>query len=671
SSKDSVNVFYFFNSARSQSVSSFPELTSHASTRGQNANLGESHTFSPHLVNSLSVNFSRQRSATLNPFAFSQNIAGELGIQGISDNPFDWGLPGISYTNFSGLNDVIPSLVRNQTVRAVDTVIWNRGKHNIRVGGEVRRAELNSLNDPNARGSFTFTGYTTSDFTAAGQPVAGTGFDFADFLLGLPQTTAVRFGTSSNYLRSWVYSGYAQDDWRATSHWTFNAGLRYEYFQPFIEKYGHLSDLAIAPGFSTVGVVTGQSPDGLPPSLIRGAPANLAPRVGIAYRPWIAHHVVMRAGFGIFYDGSIYNRLTTGNLTNQPPFAEASTLVTSPAEVLTLEQGFPVIAPTVAHNTYAVDPNFHTPYGETWNFHIEDPIVRNVILSVGYVGTRGNHLDLLLAPTTAFSGQTGGAAASANALPFTYETSGAASIYNALQVVLRRQFHSGFSISANYTYSKSIDDASSIGGAGSIVAQNFLDLAAERGLSTFDMRHNFRLNYTYELPFGERHRFLSRGGAAAKVLGDWQLSGIGTLQSGLPFTARVLGNQSNNTGSGPFFAQRPDATGEAVSLPPPERTTLDFFNTGAFALPRPGAFGNAGRDTIPGPSTVSFNMSLDRHITFSQEKGVRLDFRVEAQNMCNTPHFSGLGTVINAVNFGRVTSVGSMRTLDLSLRLRF
>ena len=378
-------------------------------------------------------------------------------------------------------------------------------------------------------------------------------------------------------------------------------------------------------------------------------------------------------GFGIFYDGSIYNRLTTGNLTNQPPFAEASTLVTSPVDVLTLEQGFPTVAPTVAHNTYAVDPNFHTPYGETWNFQIEDPILRNVILSVGYVGTRGNHLDLLLAPTTAFSGSTGqaGQMGAARALSFTYETSGAASIYNALQVVLRRQFHSGFSISGNYTYSKSIDDASSVGGAGNIMAQNFLDLGAERGLSTFDMRHNLRLNYTYELPFGERHRFLSRGGAAAKVLGDWQISGLGTLQSGLPFTARVLGNQSNNTGSGPFFARRPDATGERVSLPSSERTTLAFFNTGAFALPKPGAFGNAGRDTIPGPSTVTFNVSLDRHVTFSQEKGVRLDFRVEAQNMFNTPHFAALGTVINAVNFGRVTSVGSMRTIDVSLRLRF
>lgn len=670
SDKDSINVFYFFNSARSLGVSSFPELTRTSSTRSQNLNLGESHTFNAHVINNLTVNFNRQRVSTLNPFAFQQDIASQLGIQGVSTNPFDWGIPIIGFTNFTGLNDTIPSRVRNQTVRAVDFVTWNAGKHNLRFGGEIRRVQDNTLTDPDARGTFTFTGYTTSNFTASGTPVAGTGLDFADFLLGLPQTTSERFGASSNYLRSWVYSGFAQDDWRASSRLTFNLGVRYEYFQPFTEKYGHLSDLAIAPDYATVGVVTGLAPGGFPASLIRGAPKNLAPRLGLAYRPWTSHQFVVRAGFGIFYDGSIFNRLTT-NLTNQPPFAQASTLLTSPSQVLTLENGFPVIASSVVRNTYAVDPNFKAPYGESWSFGIEDQLVRDVILSVGYVGTKGTHLDLLLAPTTAFALTGSGASAAAKALAFTYETSGADSIYNGLQVTLRRQFHNGFSISGNYTYSKSIDDASSVGGVGNIVAQNFLDLQAERGPSTFDMRHNFRLNYNYEFPFGDRKRFLNRGGALSRVLGNWQLSGYGTIQSGTPFTARLLGNQSNNTGAGPFFANRPDTTGQPVALPGSEQSTLMFFNTAAFALPSAGAFGNAGRDTIIGPHNISFNSSLDRHIDINREKGVRVDFRIEANNIFNTPNFSSLATVINAANFGRVTGVRGMRTVDASLRLRF
>ena len=671
SAKDSLNAFYFFNSSRSQSANSFPGLTQNTSTRGQNLSLGETHAFSPHTVNTLSFNFNRQRSSTLNPFAFGQNIAGELGIQGISQDPRDWGLPMIAFTNFGGLSDVIPSLVRSQRVRVFDSVLVNRGKHNVRVGGELRRIERNSLTDPDARGTFTFSGYTTSDFTVGGAPVPGTGFDFADFLLGLPQVTSVRFGASANYLRSWVYSGFVQDDWRVASRLTLNLGLRYEYFQPFTEKYGHLADLAIGPDFSSVAVVTGLAPGSLAASLLRSDKNNLGPRVGLAFRPWTRRHLVMRAGYGVFYDGSIYQRLTP-NLVDQPPFAQASTLITTPGQLLTLENGFPAIAPGVARNTYAVDPYFRTPYGQTWNFSIEGEIARNVILSVGYLGTKGTKLDLRVAPNPALS--TSGTPTGStfrNALQFEYETSGAASIYHSLQVGLRRQFHHGLSMSANYTFSKSIDDASSVGGGGGAVAQNYLDLQAERGLSAFDVRHRLILNHTYELPFGERQRYLNHGGGLARILGDWQVSGNAQLQSGTPYTAFVRGNLSNNSGIGAYGSERANATGAAVGLPASEQSTLRYFNTGAFTLPLPGQFGNAGRNTIPGARTIDFNMSLDRHITISQEKGVRADFRIEANNIFNTPSYGSLSTVVNATNFGRVMSVKGMRTLEFTLRLRF
>lgn len=670
-SKDSLNAMYFFNSARSHSVSSFPQLTSQSSTRSQDLNLSATHTFDPHLVNTLSLNFNRQRVSTLNPFAFQDDIAARLGIQGVSDSPFDWGIPIIQFTNFGALNDTIPSLTRNQTVRAFDFLIWNHGKHNVRLGGELRRVQLNTLTDPNARGTFAFSGYTTSDFSG-GFPVPGTGIDFADFLLGLPQITSVRFGIASNYLRTWVTSAFLQDDWRVGAHLTVQYGLRYEYFLPFTEKYGRLSDLAFTPGFASTQVVTGLAPGSLPASLIHSDANNLAPRLGLAYRPWTQHHLVLRSGYSIFYDGSIYSRVVP-NLVDQPPFAQASTLTTNPQQVLTLENGFPTIAPTVAHNTYAADSNFRTPYAQTWNFSLEDEIARNVVLSVGYVGTKGTKLDLLLSPNSANpnASNTGQQLSIQDALQFLYETSGASSIYNGLQVSLRRQYHSGFSMSGNYTYGKSIDDAAGVGGAGRTVAQNSFDLRAERGLSTFDVRHRLIINHTYELPFGERRRFLNRGGAAARVLGDWQISGVTTLQTGTPFTAQVLGNQSNNSGTGAFSSQRANATDLAVSLPRSERTTQEFFNTAAFALPASGEFGNAGRNTIPGPGTVNFNMSLTRFITFSREKNLRGEFRIEGANIFNTPNFGGLATVVNAQDFGRVTSVKAMRALTLTLRVRF
>ncbi|MFB3921451.1 MAG: carboxypeptidase regulatory-like domain-containing protein [Terriglobia bacterium] len=672
SQKDSLNVFYFFNSSRSRAVSSFPDLTSQTSTRGQNLNLSETHTFAPGVINTLAANFNRQRISTLNAFANRQDIVTGLGIEGVSTNPIDWGLPIAQFTNFSDLNDPIPSLRRNQTFRVFDILIWNHGKHNVRLGGEMRRVQVNTLTDPDARGTFNFSGYTTSDFTADGLPVAGTGFDFADFLLGLPQTTSVRFGSSSNYFRSWVFSGFLQDDWRMTSHFTVNYGLRYEYFAPFTEKYGHLSDLTFAPGFASAGVVTGQKPGMMPASLLRGDANNLGPRIGIAYRPWTQHSLVLRAGYGIFFDGSIYSRIFP-NMASQPPFAQAATLITSPTQVLTLQEGFPELGPNILKNTYAVDPDFRTPYAQSWNVSLEDEIFRNVIFTLGYVGTKGTKLDLLLAPNQFLAGSGAGQTGLAleNTLAFTYETFGAASIYHGLQVGLRRQFHSGYSVSGNYTYSKSIDNAAAVGGAGRTVAQNYLDLQAERGLSSFDLRHRLLINHTYEFPFGDRKRWLSRGGFTARVIGNWAVNGTTTIQSGNPFTARVLGNLGNFGGVAAIANLRADATGQPVSLGDSASTPQQFFNTAAFALPPSDQFGNAGRNTIPGPGLVNFNMSLERFFTFSRERGIRGSFRVSANNLMNTPNWSGLATVVNGQEFGRVTSVRDMRSISFALRLRF
>ncbi len=470
-----------------------------------------------------------------------------------------------------------------------------------------------------------------------------------------------------------MYDGFIQDDWRVTAHLTILYGLRYEFFQPFTEKYGHLSDLTFAPGFASPGIVTGQSPGNLPTSLLRGDDHNFAPRIGLAYRPWAKHSLVLRSGYGIFYDGSIYSRIYT-NMAGQPPFATASTLVTTPKQVLTLENGFPTVGPNILTNTFALDPNFRTPYAQTWNFSLEDEIVRNVILSVGYIGTKGSKLQLLLAPDQLPPGApitSGSQTALKNALAFTYETDGADSIYNGLQVGLRRQFHGGFSMSGNYVFSKSIDDAASVGGSGNTVAQNYLDLKDERGLSTFDVRNKLIINHIYQLPFGEQRRWLNKAGTARRLLGDWQLSGVTTIQSGTPYTAQILGNLSNRAGTAAISNLRADATGLPVALPRSERNTVDFFNAAAFSLPGPGDYGDAGRDTIPGPGFVNFNMSLDKQIVFSREHGIQGDFRITADNIFNTPKFSGLATTVNGEGFGRVTSVGAMRRVIFSLRLRF
>jgi trimeric autotransporter adhesin len=696
SAKDNMSVFYFYNSSLTNGVNDFPDLTSTTSVRDQSVNLTETHTFSPHVINMFSVSFSRARSDLTNPFAYNQNIAGELGITGVSTNPMDWGIPQISLTNFTGLNQSIPSLTRNQTTRFSNYVMFDRGSHNLHVGGDFGKIQLNSLTNPDGEGTFDFTGYGTSNFTAAGTPVSGTGLDFADFLLGLPETTSVRYGTSANYLRSSTYDAYANDDWRILSHLTLDLGGRWEYDAPFTEKYGHLSDIALGPGFSTESVVTGENGGTLPSSLLRGHADNVAPRFGLAYRPWIAHSLVVRAGYGMFYDESVYSQIVN-NMVSQPPFAITSTLVTNPSQILTLQNGFPVKKSTTT-NTYAVDPNFLTPYAQTWDVMLEQDLGQNFVLSAAYVGTHGTHLNLLLAPVDAITPT--GAELLPNAQPFIYDTSGAGSTYNGLRVSLRHFAHNGLMFFANYVYSKSMDDAASIGGTSSVrnggpggfggpggasalvasatpsvggtVAQDMFDLPAEWGLSSFNPTQSLNLFTRWELPFGDRKRFLNGGGAVTRIFGNWSISDNTTFSSGTPLTALISGNVSNNiNGSAPFNSLRADATGQPVLPSGFNRTTLDYFNPAAFALPPTGVYGDAARNTIPGPPTINFNTSVDRLIWLSREKGINADFRIAADNLFNTVNFSGLSTTVNSSTFGRVTGAGSMRSLTFSLRLRF
>jgi len=225
-------------------------------------------------------------------------------------------------------------------------------------------------------------------------------------------------------------------------------------------------------------------------------------------------------------------------------------------------------------------------------------------------------------------------------------------------------------MSGNYTFGKSIDDAASVGGSGRNVPQNSFDLQAERALSNFDVRNRLIVNHTYELPFGEERHFLNRGGVAARIIGNWQISGITTLRSGSPVTAQVAGNQSNNNGSGVFASERPDQIG-VPDLPRSARNTKDFFDTSAFALPPSGQFGTAGRNTITGPGSVNFNMSLGRFFTFSREKNLRGQFSINATNIFNHPNYSSIDATINAANFGWVTGVAAMRAINLTLRVNF
>ncbi len=677
SPKLNAQVTYNLSETRTHAIQSFPDFESNSTTRGQNLMLGLTQNWTQKLIHDTRVFFTRSRTGSLNQFAFNDNVAGDLGITGISADPINFGVPLINLTNFNNLNDPVPALRRNQTVRFLDNFSYSQPKHTWRGGFELRRMQINTISDPTPRGSFTFTGLMTSQLDASGRPVAGTGFDFADFLLGLPQATSARFGSSSTYFRSWGLVGYMQDDWRIRPRFSLNWGLRYEAVTPPVELFNRIANLDVSPDVTEVAlVVPGQlAPFSgvLPNSLVRGDYNNWSPRLGIAWRPpikWLGakHPMTIRAGYGVFYNTSIYNQLAA-SMANQPPFAQAQTLSTSATQVLTLENGFPPAPPGVARNTIAVDPNYRVGYAQLWNMTVETQLATSTVLDLTYTGTKGTRLDLLRAPNRTAPGSVldPQGRSIVNALGFTFDSSGASSIYHALQVRVQKRMSKGLMILGQYTYAKSIDNASSIGGGAQTVVQDDTRPNLDRGLSSFDIRHQLRMNYVYELPFGERKRWAQKGWKGA-AFGHWQLNGSTTINSGTPFTARVLGIDITGTGSG--FSERADQIGNPV-LPSDQRTVLRYFNTDAFAQPPVGRFGDAARNTIPGPGTFNLSLAMARFMRFGKDQQRRVDLRWEVSNLTNTPNFSGLSTVVNSSTYGQVTSVRAMRTIDFQMRVNF
>jgi hypothetical protein len=275
---------------------------------------------------------------------------------------------------------------------------------------------------------------------------------------------------------------------------------------------------------------------------------------------------------------------------------------------------------------------------------------------------------LLYAPNRTAPGSLSPTGPVANAGDFIYDTSGANSIYNSLQVRVQKRLSHGIMINGTYTFAKSIDDASSIGGGTPIVVQDANNLAAEYGLSSFDIRHQARLNYLYELPFGEGHRFAQKGLTAA-LFGNWRFSGNIGAQTGTPYTAEVMGTSAANTGSGGVFATRADEICNP-NLPAGERAPLDFFDKPCFLVPKTG-LGNAARNTIIGPGMFTWNAQFGKTIPFGKDHEHRLDLRWEITNVTNTPNLTGLSTLVNSTTFGQVTGASAMRAMNVVTRFTF
>ncbi|HET9272601.1 MAG TPA: TonB-dependent receptor, partial [Vicinamibacterales bacterium] len=577
---------------------------------------------------------------------------------GVSTDPLEWGVPSLSFAGLSGMRDLTPTRRSDTRLGADYTFTRPLQRHTLRFGGGIRRDISDGRTVSDARGAFVFTGFYTSGSAVVPR---GSGLDFADFLLGMAQQASVGYGAGDVELRGTAFNLFAQDDWRARPNLTFNLGVRYEVQLPFTEANGHMANLDVTPDFTAAAPVvsgaTGPYTGAFPASLVNADGNNVAPRVGLAWR--VNPRTIVRTGYSINFNNGSYASIAR-QLVAQPPFATTNTILGTATAPLAIDDAL-TAAVSATTNNYGVDKDYRLGALQTWNVDVNHNLARGWQVGGGYTGTKGDHLDIVRAPNRGPEGLR-----IPGVQPFLWQTSEGESTLHALTARVRRQQARGLAGTASYTFAKSIDNASSIGGGGQVVAQNDQDLEAERGLSSFDRRHQFESNLSYELPFGANRRWLHEGGPWAAAFGGWSLSTSFTAQSGTPFTARVLA-AATDVARGTNGTLRADYLGVPIGVDDP--TLLHFFNTSAFAVPATGTFGNAGRNTIIGPADTQLNASLTRDIRLTGTQFLSL--RLEATNLFNSVRFGSIDTAVNSPTFGQVISIRPMRALQFNARFRF
>ena len=658
----SVNGNFNYSHSASDMLNIFPGLGGKSQTHQYSLQAG--YTVSKNrLTDIFNVNWNRTNSQTTNYFTGTTNAAGQIGLGGLPTNPDLYGLPDVTLNQFTSLSEQQPTFQVNQTIALSNTTAWIHKKHNVRFGGDFRRVQLDLLGNTNSTGTYIFTGlYTEAPGTNPNTPsgTADTGSSLADMLLGLPQQTSVQAPYEKSYLRENTYDAYVQDDWRVLANFTVNVGLRYEYFSPYSEIHDRLATLDTGNNFASVATVTpnsiGPFSGKFPRTLVYPDKNDFSPRIGLAWRP--IKDTVIRTGYGINYANGQYVKFVQ-DFAFQPPFADVQTNESTAGAQLTLANGFPGAQ---AEGNYAVNKNYRLPYVQVWNIDIQRTLPMNIVLNVGYNGSKGTRLDIVDAP-----GRT--ATESLSGVLYDYEDSVAFSNFNALAVRLRKRMQQGIALGATYTYSHSIDNATSIGGNGGTsagIAQNWQNLLAEESNSSFDIRQQVKGDFVFELPFGPDAHYLTSGNFLSHALNGLSVSGTFDFATGNPLTphyeAAVEDVARGSTGS-----LRPDRV-PGVSLTAGGGTLNNWFNKAAFATPVD-VYGTASRLSIPGPGTISTNMSFSKTQRFAEMK--TFEVRATVNNVFNTVQYSGVDTTLGSGTYGEVISAAAMRQFTFLARYRF
>lgn len=630
--------------------------------------IGWVHTFSPRLIGDFRVGFARfQLDFDQSDVEPGDQLGVKLGVPNANQQEVSQGLPIISPAGYSGVGHSrsLPILRRENTFHYLANLTYTLNQHAIKTGIDIRRRQITEYQTNRGNGRFNFSPSITNN------PANNSGGNsMASFLLGAPSLI------EQDYLLAWVglrgteYSAYVADDWRATSKLTLNIGLRYELDTPYTEvanriaRFDPATATVLVAGRNGVSSTTG----------INTFTKGFAPRFGFAYS--LDSKTVVRGGAGLFWNTAGHG----GNvlrLQRHVPFGPIYSF--NPGNFFvsrTMADGFPTIpalnlalADTPSGSVIGVEPNYQPGYAEQFNLTVEHELPSSLLLKASYVGNLGHHLDAVYNLNQAVPGS----GAVNNRRPFfgvrpsladvTWAVSDGNGAYHAFQFSAEKRLTHGLNFLASYTWGHAIDNVGNNFGGGSEgpIPQDPQNRRADRGNSAFDIRHRFTIAWGYKLPFGKGQKWLNEG-PLAYAIGGWQVNGINTFQTGLPYTP-TLASATANTGTG----SRPNrvASGE-VDNPSVAR----WFDPAAFTSPAQFTFGNAGRNILFGPGRSNFDFSLFKEFAFTERW--RLQFRTEFFNMTNTPQFDLPNATIGVGNAGTITGiVGSPRQIQFGLRLGF
>jgi hypothetical protein len=658
--------------------------------RDQNFVAQETHTFTPAVLGILRVSYLR------NKFLLDQHLnhtdPASLGFAYAPTLESAIGPPFVQVGGYASIGDPITG-PRNTYQNSYDfsgSLTWVKGKHQLKFGGGYQYDQINVLQGIATNGFFVFSTFPVNN-------------SFASFLFGQPVFFLQGGGDFSRNLRGHAFNLYAQDTWKVTPRLTLNYGLRYEVPSPYTENRNR-QNLWIPGRQSTVfptapvGLLY-PGDKGVPDGLIPTQRDAFAPRVGLAWDVTGKGELLVTSAYGIFYDP--YYTGQGGPL--QTPISAPPYLQTPQISVPNFSD--PYNGQNPFNGSFAqpmtlltLDPNLHLPYAQDWNVNIERAFGKDWLFQVGYIGTKGTRLPRFIEANPAV--YVPGSSTQDNAdqrrlysgctlqgtAPCTYSSVGeisgiANSTYNALQTSLRKRFGHGLSMLASYTFSKTLDDASTFNITGSAsqsvagendLAQNPFDVRSEHGRSMFDARHRFVVSYQWNLPWYNHPQ-----NWYGHILGNWQVNGITTIMSNTPFTVYDSSNPSLQ-GSAPeisgFFSSRPNTIGDPNSGACPGggdavRTPQCWFNTGAFQQAAPGQFGNAGRNTLNGPAYQQWDFSAMKNIPVHE--AMNLQFRAEFFNIFNNVNFELPNNDISSPNFGQIQTAQPGRVVQLALKLLF